>query len=165
MLMTFRHRLLDISRPATLTLAGSLLAVNVLVILYGVLTRYLLGGAPIWTDELARFLIIATVMLAAGAVWSEGGHMRIALLERRLPASLSYALNLYQWLITLAIAIGGAWVSYRYASSPSIALFKTSGLGISRSIPLYSLAIGFTLLAWHVLLYGPAPLKTVEDEP
>ncbi|WP_252105988.1 MULTISPECIES: TRAP transporter small permease [unclassified Halomonas] len=164
MATSFRPRLLDVSRSVSLVLSGGLLAINVLVILYGVLTRYALGGAPIWTDELARFLIIATVMLAAGAVWSEGGHMRVALLERRLPASLARLLNVYQWLITLAIALGGAWISYRYAVSPSIGLFKTSGLGISRSIPLFSLAIGFALLAWHVLLYGPAPLKTVEDE-
>ncbi|MCP1314414.1 MULTISPECIES: TRAP transporter small permease [unclassified Halomonas] len=164
MLITFRHRLLAVSRSLSLTIAGALLATNVLIILYGVLTRYLLGGAPIWTDELSRFLIIATVMLAAGAVWAEGGHMRVALLERRLPGRLAAALVVYQWLVTLAIALGGAFVSYRYAMSPSIGLFKTSGLGISRSIPLLSLAIGFALLAVHVLLYGPAPLKTVEDD-
>ncbi|WNL38660.1 TRAP transporter small permease [Halomonas sp. PAMB 3232] len=161
---SFRHRLLATSRFVTLAVAGALLAVNVMVILYGVLTRYALGGAPIWTDELSRFLIIATVMLAAGAVWSEGGHMRVALLERRLPSPLGRTLNLYQWVVTLVVAVGGAWISYRYAVSPSIGLFKTSGLGISRSIPLFSLAIGFALLTWHVLLYGPAPLKTVEDE-
>lgn len=164
MLITFRHRLLAFSRSLSLTIAATLLATNVLIIIYGVLTRYLLGGAPIWTDELSRFLIIATVMLAAGAVWAEGAHMRVALLERRLPGRLAAAVVVYQWLVTLAIALGGAFVSYRYAMSPSIGLFKTSGLGISRSIPLLSLAIGFALLAVHVLLYGPAPLKTVEDD-
>ncbi|WP_447894940.1 TRAP transporter small permease [Vreelandella sp. GE22] len=163
MLTTLRQRLLTISRPVTLTLAGGLLAINVVIILYGVFARYIAGGAPIWTDELSRFLIIATVMLAAGAVWTEGGHMRVALLERLLPAPFSKGLNLYQWVVTLLIALGGAWISFRYALSPSVGLFKTSGLGISRSVPLCSLAIGFALLAWHVLLYGPAPLKTVED--
>ncbi|WP_447927768.1 TRAP transporter small permease [Vreelandella sp. EE27] len=163
MLTTLRQRLLTISRPVTLTLAGGLLAINVAIILYGVFARYIAGGAPIWTDELSRFLIIATVMLAAGVVWTEGGHMRVALLERLLPAPFSKGLNLYQWVVTLLIALGGAWISFRYALSPSVGLFKTSGLGISRSVPLCSLGIGFALLAWHVLLYGPAPLKTVED--
>ncbi|WP_447956967.1 TRAP transporter small permease [Vreelandella sp. EE7] len=163
MLTTLRQRLLTISRPVTLTLAGGLLAINVAIILYGVFARYIAGGAPIWTDELSRFLIIATVMLAAGAVWTEGGHMRVALLERLLPAPFSKGLNLYQWVVTLLITLGGAWISFRYALSPSVGLFKTSGLGISRSVPLCSLGIGFALLAWQVLLYGPAPLKTVED--
>lgn len=161
MLTSLRHRLLAISRPVTLTLAGALLSVNVLAILYGVVMRYVVGGAPIWTDELSRFLIIATVMLAAGAVWSEGGHMRVGLLERLLPAPLARLLNIYQWLLTLLIALGGAFISYRYALS--VSMFTSSGLGISRSIPLLSLPLGFVLLVWHVLLYGPAPLKTVEE--
>lgn len=156
-----RFRLLAISRPITLALASTLLSLNVAAILFGVFARYIAGGAPIWTDELSRFLIIATVMLAAGAVWSEGGHMRVGLLERLLPTPLARVLIFYQWVLTLLVALGGAWVSYRYALS--VSMFTTSGLGISRTVPLLSLPLGFILLAWHVLLYGPAPLKTVEE--
>ncbi len=78
-------RLPDLTRRAALTLAGTLLFIDLLAMLYGVAMRYLAGGAPIWTDELARYLIIGGVMLAAGAVWVEGGHMRVALIERLLP--------------------------------------------------------------------------------
>lgn len=162
MLNKLRSRLLAISCPSTLTLAGVLLSLNVAAILFGVFARYIAGGAPIWTDELSRFLIIATVMIAAGAVWSEGGHMRVGLLEKLLPAPFARLLNLYQWLLTLLIAVGAAWVSYRYALS--VSMFTTSGLGISRTVPLLSLPFGFLLLAWHVLLYGPAPLKSIEDQ-
>lgn len=162
MLNKLRFRLLTISCPSTLTLAGALLSLNVAAILFGVFARYIAGGAPIWTDELSRFLIIATVMIAAGAVWSEGGHMRVGLLEKLLPAPFARLLNLYQWLLTLLIAVGAAWVSYRYALS--VSMFTTSGLGISRTVPLLSLPFGFLLLAWHVLLYGPAPLKSIEDQ-
>lgn len=158
---SLRSRVLAISRPASLSVAGALLFVDLVVILYGVLTRYFLGGAPIWTDELARFLIIGSVMLAAGAVWVEGGHMRVALIERLLPRPLSRLLNVYQWLLTLGLAVGGAIVSYRYAQS--VEMFRTSGLGISRTIPMLSVPIGFALLAWHALWHGPAPLKTVEE--
>jgi len=162
MLNKLRSRLLLISCPSALTLAGALLSLNVAAILFGVFTRYIAGGAPIWTDELSRFLIIATVMIAAGAVWSEGGHMRVGLLEKLLPAPFARLLNLYQWLLTLLIAVGAAWVRYRYALS--VSMFTTSGLGISRTVPLLSLPFGFLLLAWHVLLYGPAPLKSIEDQ-
>lgn len=86
--------------------------------------------------------------------------MRVGLLEKLLPAPFARLLNVYQWLLTLLIAVGGAWVSYRYALS--VNMFTTSGLGISRTVPLLSLPVGFLLLAWHALLYGPAPLKTVE---
>lgn len=155
-------RMLAITRPLSLLVASILLFINLSVILYGVFMRYFVGGAPIWTDELSRFLIIGTVMIAAGAVWVEGSHMRVALIERLLPPPLARLLNVYQWLLTLGFAVGGAWVSYHYAQS--VSMFTTSGLGISRTIPLMSMPIGFALLAWHVLWYGPAPLPVLTEQ-
>lgn len=133
--------------PATLVqrlalwLASAMLAIDLLAILYGVFTRYVAGGAPIWTDELARYLIIGAVMLAMGTVWIEGGHMRVALIERLLPRALGRLLSWYQWLLTLALALGGAWVSYRYAQS--VSMFTSQGLGISRTVPVMAMPIGF----------------------
>lgn len=156
-------RVSAIGRSASLTVASSLLLLDLAVILFGVFMRYLAGGAPIWTDELARFLIIGSVLLAAGAVWIEGGHMRIALIERLLPARLCRLLHLYQWLLTLGLAIGAAIVSYRYALS--VSMFTSQGLGISRTWPMLALPIGFALLALQALCHGPAPLKTLTEEP
>ncbi|MDR9440972.1 MAG: TRAP transporter small permease subunit, partial [Halomonas sp.] len=112
---------------------------------------------------LARFFIIGSVLLGAGAVWVEGGHMRVALIERLLPAPLCRLLNLYQWFLTLGIAVGAAIISYRYAMS--VSMFTSQGLGISRTIPMLSVPIGFALLAWHALWQGPAPLKTLTEDP
>lgn len=156
-------------RPAVLIqrlslgIASSMLAVNLLAILYGVFTRYVTGGAPIWTDELGRYLIIGTVMLAVGAVWIEGGHMRVALIERLLPRGLGRLLCWYQWLLTLALALAGAWFSYQYAQS--VSMFTSQGLGISRTIPVMSLPVGFSLLALLSLCHGPRPLPTPHENP
>lgn len=150
-------------RRFSLWIASSMLAINLLAILYGVFTRYVAGGAPIWTDELARYLIISAVMLAMGAVWIEGGHMRVALIERLLPEALARLLSWYQWLLTLAIALAGAWVSYHYALS--VSMFTSQGLGISRTVPVMALPIGFTLLALLALCHGPRPLPVLHDEP
>lgn len=158
----WRERSLAVSHRLSLWLASALLLGSVLVILYGVSMRYVMGGAPIWMDELARFLIIATVMLALGAVWVEGEHMRVSLIERLLPAGLTKALVVYQWLLTLLLMATATWFSLQYALSTS--MFTTMGLGISRSIPLMSLPIGFALLTWQALWYGPLPLKTELEE-
>ncbi|WNK18967.1 TRAP transporter small permease [Halomonas piscis] len=140
-----------------------MLAVNLVAILYGVFTRYVAGGAPIWTDELGRYLIIGTVMLATGAVWIEGSHMRVALIERLLPHRLARLLSWYQWLLTLFLALAGAWLGYRYALS--VAMFTSQGLGISRTIPVMSLPVGFALLALLAACHGPRPLPTPHEEP
>lgn len=159
---SLRASLLKGSRVATITVATLLLLGNLGVILYGVFMRYLAGGAPIWMDELARFLIISTVMLAAGAVWVEGIHMRVALIERFLPRPAGRVLALYQWLLTIGLSFAAAWFCWRYAQS--VALFRTMGLGISRSIPVMALPVGFALLGLQALLYGPRFLPIQEEE-
>lgn len=159
----FRLNTLSFIKTTTLMLASALLLSNILVILYAVMLRYLVGGAPIWTDEATRFLVIGCTLLAAGAVWVEGGHMRIALLETQLPTRLSQILVLYQWLLTLTLTVVAAVFSYRYAQS--VGMFRTPGLGISRTWPLLSMPIGFGLMAVQVLLHGPKRLPAMSESP
>lgn len=159
----FLRRPAALVRRLSLWIASAMLAVDLLAILYGVFTRYLAGGAPIWTDELARYLIIGAVMLAAGAVWIEGGHMRVALIERLLPRAPGRLLSWYQWLLTLAIALAGAWTSYRYAQS--VSMFASQGLGISRTVPVMAMPVGFALLALLAVCHGPRPLPIPSEEP
>ena len=88
--------------------------------------------------------------------------MRVSLIERLLPSGLVSVLVFYQWLLTLCLAGAATWLSLQYALSASI--FTTMGLGISRSIPLMALPIGFALLTWQVLCHGPRPLRTELEE-
>ncbi len=155
---SLREGLLLACGRVTLAIAAVLLASTVLIMLYGVVMRYVLGGAPIWVDELTRYLIIASVMLAIGVVWAEGAHMRVALLERRLPPRMATALIHYQWWLTLVLMAGATWMTWHYAMSAS--MFRTMGLGVSRSVPMLSMPIGFALITAQVLLHGPRPLTS-----
>ncbi|MDO4776194.1 MAG: TRAP transporter small permease [Cardiobacteriaceae bacterium] len=147
---------------ASIAVAALLLIVNVSVVMYGVITRYVVGGAPIWTDELARYAMIATAMLAMGGVWLCGEHMRVSLAERFLPAHLTRIVVFYQWLLTLAIALVGCWLTWRYAWS--VSMFRSQGLGISRTLPMLSMPAGFALFALAVLLRGPKALPQQTGE-
>ncbi|WP_233266476.1 TRAP transporter small permease [Cobetia sp. L2A1] len=160
---TFRGRALYWSGRITLGMAAILLASTVIIMLYGVVMRYILGGAPIWVDELTRYLIIASVMLALGAVWVEGAHMRVALLERRLAPRMARVLIHYQWWLTLLLMVGATWMTWHYAMSSS--MFRTMGLGVSRMLPMLSMPIGFALMTLQVLLHGPRPLASQAYEP
>ena len=115
-------------------------------------------------DELARYCIIGAAMLGMGAVWIEGAHMRVAILENRVPAPIKRVIVWYQWLLTLALTGAMTWFSYEYVGS--VGFFKTPGLQISRSIPVAILPVGFGLLFLLALLNGPKPMRaqTVEDD-
>lgn len=160
----FRQTLLSLLGRLTTGLGGLALLVTLVDILYGVVTRYVVGQAPIWSDELARYCLIASVLLIAGNVWVRGEHMRVALLERKLGTTARRVLLGYQWLLTLALALAMTWWSWHYALS--VGYFTSQGLGISRTIPMLAMPIGFGLLALQVLLYGPRPLPQpgIDDE-
>jgi TRAP-type C4-dicarboxylate transport system permease small subunit len=148
-------------RTALLHLGTALLLLDLLLLIYGVFARYLIGSSPIWMDEMARYLIIGSVMLVLGALWADGGHMRINLLEQRLPARLARWLRLYQWLVAVAFFTFAAWASLHYALDAG--RFRSLGLGVSRTWPLLSLPIGFGLLVMMILLRGPWPKEDPAD--
>ncbi|SFU08915.1 TRAP transporter small permease [Pseudomonas marincola] len=153
--------LLQRTSSVLLNLGALLLLLDLLLLIYGVFARYLIGSSPIWMDELARYLIIGSVMLVLGALWVHGGHMRINLLEQHLPHKLARVLKCYQWLIALSFFAFATWASYRYALNAS--RFQSLGLGVSRMWPLLSLPIGFGLLTLMVLLQGPWSASQTEQ--
>lgn len=148
-------------RAVLLNLGTTLLLLDLLLLIYGVFARYLIGSSPIWMDEMARYLVIGCVMLVLGALWADGGHMRINLLEQSLPARLAHWLRLYQWLVAVIFFTFATWVSLRYALDAG--RFRSLGLGVSRTWPLLSLPIGFGLLVIMILLRGPWPKEEPEE--
>lgn len=149
----------------TLGVSAILVAWVAGLILYGVGARYFLGASPIWFDEVSRYSIIASALVGAGAVWVEGGHMRVAIVETRVPAPIRNAIVAYQWLLTVALSGAMTWFSYEYVGQ--VSFFRTQGLQISRAYPVAILPIGFGLLCLLALLHGPRPIPrpAAETDP
>ena len=133
--------------------------INISVLVYGIIARYLIGYSPIWMDELSRYLVIAMVMLVIAPAWSYNKHMRVDFIDALLPNSMRKVLRIYIWLLTLSLSGAVAWYSFQYALS--ISRFTTIGLGISKTIPSMSLPIGFTCLFIVALLSGPQLTRNI----
>jgi TRAP-type transport system small permease protein len=69
-----------ILRTITLVLLGVMLA----SVLLGVADRFLFGLGLAWTEELARFCLIWTSLLAAALAAREGRHFRLEILGARI---------------------------------------------------------------------------------
>ncbi|MBR9865629.1 MAG: TRAP transporter small permease [Oceanospirillales bacterium] len=126
--------------------------INVCVLLYGVVARYIVGHSPIWMDELSRYLIIGTVLLVLAPAWLENKHMRVEFIENFLPDQLVLVIRIYTWLLMTLLSGYIAWISWEYAFS--ISRFITMGLSISKTIPFLALPIGFACLCLVSLLKG-----------
>jgi len=69
---------------ACLWLAGTGLVLMSLIILWQVFARYVLNASPAWSEQLALYLLVWTVLLAAAAGVREQYHIRITALQQRV---------------------------------------------------------------------------------
>ena len=78
-------RFFDGLKKAEEKLIAVLLAVMVIVIFAATIGRYTMLFSLPWAEELARYLMIWTVFIGAGAVAGEGGHYGVDIVIANLP--------------------------------------------------------------------------------
>ena len=75
------------------------------VVLYQFGTRYLLNDSAAWTEEIARYLLIATVFTGATIGVAKNNHIQVDLLYRWLPAKAARVLSVGVDLVRAAFFI------------------------------------------------------------
>ena len=101
-------RLLRLADRLVEIAAGLVLLAMLGVIVLGVATRAL-GDPLVWTDELARILMVWTALLGWSIAARRRGHIRIGLVIERLPEGARRALETVLQLAVLAFGAGIAW--------------------------------------------------------
>ncbi len=86
-----------------ITLLG---AVIVALVTIEVALRYLAGGSLIFTDELARYLMVWIVFLGAGVAFRDNSHIAISLVTDHLPAGARRKLALVTQVLSVLFPRG-----------------------------------------------------------
>jgi TRAP-type C4-dicarboxylate transport system permease small subunit len=73
-----------------------------LTVFYQFFTRYVLNDSAAWTEEIARYLLIATVFTGAAIGVAKNNHIQVDFFFRFMPRSLSYRLALVVDLLRIA---------------------------------------------------------------
>lgn len=116
------------------------------VVFYQVFTRYVLNDAAGWTEEIARYLLIAVTFLGGAIAVRRGTHIQVDFVYRFLPPRAGRALALA--VDALRIAFFG------YASWLTVLLLQRIG---SQRMAIVELPIGLVfgaMLAGFVLMFG-----------
>ncbi|MEB3365920.1 TRAP transporter small permease [Saccharopolyspora mangrovi] len=166
--MTALDRLHGVRRAlggALAGLAGALLVIMTLLVLYQVFTRYVVGSPAAFTEELVRYALIWTSMVSAAYAFLHRKHMALAVLVDRFSPATRRALVLGSDVLVLVFAvvvlvIGGTMLAFSAAANYSALL------GISRGLvyaigPVAGLAIAFAqvLNIWEDLI-GEVSIET-----
>ena len=137
-----------------------LLVAEVVILLAGVISRYVLRSPLIWSDELASILFLWLAMFGAAVALQRTSHMRLSYVVDRLPPlprAVSEALAVGMPLLFVALLISPAW---DYADDQSF--IETPALGWSGLVRALAMPVGFALIGLSGLVQlSRFPVKAV----
>lgn len=102
------------------------------VLIWQVVTRYLLNDPSIWTEECARYLYVGVVFFGAAAAVRDRAHIGMPFIVDRLPIRARLAVGLVTQglalLFCVAIVVWGTRAAEREWDLPSVAMEVPMGL-------------------------------------
>ena len=131
--------------------------VMVIIMVYQVILRYVFSNPNAWSEELARYLFILNVMLAAAIAVRRNSHMQIDILINLFSERVKHIFT----IISTIAGIGFMVLLFQYSLGlcATGAANVTPGLKIPMSIPYASIPIGVALM---ILTSIEVILKSVE---
>jgi TRAP-type C4-dicarboxylate transport system permease small subunit len=142
----------------------------VLIVLGNVICRYFLHIGLGWTEEAARFLLIALTFVAAAAAVKEWGHFQLLVITKWISPRLHRVVQVFAVLVVLVMSV----ILVRYGIAiTQVSWFQTSptmewSMGYLYSVVPISGAIMFVFALEHLvnLLRGkPLPVHGTAHDP
>ena len=126
-----------------------LLVAEVVILLMGVITRYLLRTPLIWSDELASILFLWLAMFGAAIAVQRNGHMRLSYLADRLPPRMRAVAEVLAVLVPLLFVAFLISPALDYVEDQSF--IQTPALGWSGTIRALAMPVGLALVGLSAL--------------
>ncbi len=117
------------------------------LIAYSVVMRYLANRPQTWTDELAGYLLVLTVMLGVGEAARRGEHIGVDLVTRKLGPVGRWRARLWGWASTVLVAavlLQSALEMVRF--SRMVGLMSEGYVEVPIWIPQSAMVLGMALL-------------------
>ncbi|WP_439899843.1 TRAP transporter large permease [Paraburkholderia phymatum] len=121
-----------------------LLAIEIVVLLAGVVFRYALHQPLVWSDELAGMLFLWMSMLGAVLALRRGEHMRMTAFVSRLSPQRRALVDTLAIVLSIALLALVLWPAYDFAAAEIVIL--TPALQISDAWRAFALPVGAALM-------------------
>jgi TRAP-type C4-dicarboxylate transport system permease small subunit len=137
--------ILDAIYRITEAIANLIMLALFVIVLLGVVSRYVFNDPFVWTEELALFLLAWMVFLAANLLIKDWDNLRVTYFIEKLPAGLCAAVELLSKLLVLGFLVYVFTIAVKVI--PEIGPTETSPvLGITMELPQSSIIVGFALM-------------------
>ncbi len=133
-------------------------------------SRYVLNASIVWTEEIARYLLIATGFLGAVMAVRKRSHIYVEVFYRFLPRSVGRAMSTAVDIIKIVFFGVGAYLSIRIF--PIMAQQRMASLALPMTWVYAPVLVGFVIMtlrsvqiAWQHWRNGFIPVINDPDNP
>jgi len=124
------------------------------VVFYQVFTRYVLNDAAGWTEEIARYLLIAITFLGGAMAVRRGTHIQVDFVYRFLPRTAGRTLVTFVDVVRVAFFAYASWLTWllmdRIGSQRMAIVELPIGLVFGAMLAGFALMFGRSLqVAWR----------------
>ena len=120
-----------------------------LTVFHQFFTRYALNNSASWTEEIARYLLVATVFIGAAIGVAKNNHIQVDLLYRWLPARL--ARSLATIVDVLRLAFCAAMAVYTGLMMQKMSGMQMTVIDLPMNLLYGACLLGFAMMAWRSL--------------
>lgn len=119
------------------------------VLFYQVFTRYMLDDSAGWTEEIARYFLVAVVFIGASMSVRKNNHIQVDYFYRLMPRVMGRVLSTAVDLIRCAFLGYGTWLTW--ALIERIGHQQMAVIDLPMSIVFGAMLFGFGLMFWRSL--------------
>jgi len=146
------------------SIAGWAVPVMIVLIMFEVFNRYVLGQSPMVADEFSGYLLVVLAYLGVAYTWKEKGHIRITALVSRLPHKTRSYIRLMTMVLTFAFSVLLTLSSYNYLATSFQIKMKSPSVWLTPlQWPQMAIPIGFTILTILTLISVIEAISTVRS--
>ena len=118
-------------------------------VFYQFFTRYVLNNSASWTEEIARYLLIATVFVGAVIGVAKNNHIQVDFFYRFMPPGLSRSVSLLTDVLRVAFLAMASYLTWLLMQK--MGNYQMTIVNLPMNIVYGVVLLAFVLMTWRSL--------------
>ena len=118
-----------------------------LTVLYQFITRYVFNDSAAWTEEIARYLLIATVFVGAVIGVAKNNHIQVDFFYRFMPQGLSRSVSLLTDVLRVAFLATASYLTWLLMQK--MGNYQMTIVNLPMNIVYGVVLLAFVLMTWR----------------
>ena len=118
-----------------------------LTVLYQFITRYVFNDSAAWTEEIARYLLIATVFVGAVIGVAKNKHIQVDFFYRFMPKGLSRSVSLLTDVLRVAFLATASYLTWLLMQK--MGNYQMTIVNLPMNIVYGVVLLAFVLMTWR----------------